>query len=133
MTRADLHTGNTKLFMTFSLAVFQSSACVRKPDPTFDFLISASYFLPDSSNTDDGLHFREGGEGLGLQRHHGSQETGGLGGVRETGRRGAGARPVVHLEEKEEPRKQIRNKDLKNRSNHWNCVPQSSIPNPLSF
>lgn len=110
MRRADLHTANTTLFHDIFFGCI--SACVRKPEPTFDFLISASYFLPDSSNTDDGLHFREGGEGLGLQHHHSSQETGGLGGVRETGRRGTGARPVVHLDEKEEPRRPTKIKSL---------------------
>lgn len=75
-------------------------------DPTFDFLshrflLTASYFLSHAPNADDGLQLREGGEPAGLQQHHGTQETGRLGGIRETRRRLTGAWPVVHLEEKE--------------------------------
>lgn len=53
------------------------SVCVRVEDrtcqPTFDFLFhsflhSASYFLSDASNTDDGWQLRVGGDRFGLQR-----------------------------------------------------------------
>ena len=75
----------------------------RKPEHTFDFrfLLSASYFLSNTSYTDDGLQLREGGERGRLQQYDGTKEIGGLGSVRETGREWRGARPVVHLEEKE--------------------------------
>ncbi len=89
--------------------------CVRERDrtcePTFDFLyhsflLSASYFLSDTSNTYDGLQLREGGERGRPQEHYGTQETGCLGGIGETGRGQTGAWPVVHLEEKEGARKE---------------------------
>lgn len=55
----------------------------------FRFLLSASYFLSNAPNVDDGLQLWQGGERMGLQPLHlchDAKEAGGLGGVRETGR-----------------------------------------------
>lgn len=81
--------------------------CVcKRQELTFDFLyqnflVSASYFLSDASNSDDDSQLWEVGEWRRPQQHYGAQETGCLGGIGETGRGQTGAWPVVHLEEKE--------------------------------
>lgn len=82
----------------------------RTCEPTFDFLFlfSASYFHSDTSDADDRLQLGQGEERGRLQLPYSSQEVRGLGCIREAGRRRMGAMPVVHLEEKEQARKQER-------------------------
>lgn len=97
--------------------------CVRDRtrELTFDFLypsflISASYFLSDTPNTDDDHQLWEGGERGRSQQHDGTQETGCLGGIGETDRGQTGARPVVHLEEKDGARREREREKLYERA-----------------